>query len=646
MTNKLAPLIQTQVPSFANDEYPVFVSFITAYYEWLDETDNYAHFLNSFNENMDIDHANDDFVTQFLDDFASGVPVHNLKIPKNELVKLIKEFYISKGTEDSFKFIFRILYDKDVNIYYPRDVVLASSDNTYEGDFIMNVTKSINKEYFIKDDSIIYLYDNSSGYRAIVDELKDRVDILGKAYFEAYLSSYDDGIFNQTNMDLKLEIDGIVYNTDVVQTINDIDIIDGGRGYTVGNDVYIVNDPINGNSGLFGKITAVTNGSIESIEIVNGGDNYAVGDSISVKKQSTTHGYGFTGIVREVDGSGTITKVDIVSKGYEFKDEQIGQVTTNYSEVAPTIEAVFNLTGSDLGSIKRIQINDGGHIHDINAITLITTGGINADLTPVFTNIFETPKITTNLKGFTSYNNVLTDSWYYQYFSYLVSSFEPPNQWKYVTKQLLHPSGLVQFGNWLYESTSEDIIGFTGVKSDVAYIIGYISDMLDVDRFLIGVDNSTVLITSIANDGEILTSRMSDLDSEKLLNNFDAPVSYFYDESINSILYDDTKDDELNYMNSTYISFPLEPFNIGIGSYNQTTYNVILDEIFPPFVIDIGTYNQTTNINNISFQRKITIPLATYNQTGLSVGLNDSDKITIPLATYNQTVTAVGLTKN
>jgi len=553
--NKLAPLITSQLPSYAHEKYPTFVAFITTYFEWLDEEDNYAYFLNAYKANMDIDQSNDDFVEQFLQEFVSGVPTFNLKISKNELVKYIREFYISKGTEDSFKFIFRVLYNKDVDITYPREFILASSDNTYDGDFIMNITKDIGKEYFITDDSIIYIYDKLSGLRAFVDELQEKVDVLGNHYFQAYLSSFDQGLYNQTNMELKLQIDDIIYNTEVIRVINDVIIEDGGIAFNINDTIYIDTDLTNGNGGFEANITSTTKGRIEESILDNIGDNYIEGDYIDIFNKHQTAGYGFSGIIKEVDSNGGILKFEIINGGFNYEDEQVGYISSNFSEIEPITPAYFTLKGDGLGSIKRFQIQNSGIIHDESLVVLKTTGGRDEILTPLFSNIFETPKRHLNQKGFLSHNNVLTDSWYYQQFSYLVSSYEQPNQWKNVVKSILHPAGLVQFNKWIYESESlnDDIIGFresAGIISRVTYII---SKMLDADRFLVEVMGTYINGYSYIGDPNYLMvgHNLRDLDSEKFLQNFNNPASMWYDESINSILAG--KSIELNTINETYI---------------------------------------------------------------------------------------------
>ena len=554
--NKLAPLIASQLPSYAYEKYPTFVSFITTYFEWLDEENNYSYFLNEFKANMDIDQSNDNFVEQFLQEFVEGIPTFDLKIPKNELVKLIREFYISKGTEESFKFIFRVLYNNDVVITYPRNYMLASSDNTYEGDFIMNVTRDVGKEYFINDDSIIYIYDKLSGLSAFVDQLQEKIDVLGNHYFQAFLSSFDHGLYDQENMELKLQVDDIIYNTTVIRTINGIEVVDPGIAFNVGNTIYIDTDLITGNSDFFAKITAVTKGRIETIEIDEIGDSYEIGDFIDVVNKHLTTGYGFSATVSVIGGSGGVLGVNMSNGGFDYDDEQVGYVQSNFSGIEPTIPASFTLKGDGLGSIKRFEIQNSGIIYDEGSVVLKTNGGRDENLIPIFSNIFETPKSTINQRGFTSYNNVLTDSWYYQHFSYLVSSYEQPNQWKYIVKKLLHPAGLVQFNNWLYESESapDDIIGFdeNSINTIIVKIVQLILEQSN-DPFLVDMISQIQDIYYIQNSGYLMVGHnLRDLDSEKCLENFNWSASLWYDESIDSVL--SGKSIELNTINESYIT--------------------------------------------------------------------------------------------
>jgi hypothetical protein len=86
----------------------------------------------------DIDTTFDEYVehfkNQYLLDFPENFAVDkNTGIPVEEktLIKYIKQFYQAKGTEKTFEFLFRILYDTNVEFYYPKVDILKASDGKW-----------------------------------------------------------------------------------------------------------------------------------------------------------------------------------------------------------------------------------------------------------------------------------------------------------------------------------------------------------------------------------------------------------------------------------------------------------------------------------------------------------------------------------
>jgi hypothetical protein len=60
---------------------------------------------------VDVDSTIDDFIQYFINDFLPYIPTDALT-DKRKLLKISKEFYQSKGTEKSYKFLFRVLHLK------------------------------------------------------------------------------------------------------------------------------------------------------------------------------------------------------------------------------------------------------------------------------------------------------------------------------------------------------------------------------------------------------------------------------------------------------------------------------------------------------------------------------------------------------
>ena len=146
LSNKTSLQVAQQLPEFVRDNpsYDNFVLFLEAYYEWL-ETQNTANSLSTLTRTtgqgvtygsknilnyIDIDSTIDEFVQYFINDFLPYIPPDVLT-DKRKLLKLSKEFYQSKGTEKSYKFLFRVLYGANAEIFNTNDVILRASDGKW-----------------------------------------------------------------------------------------------------------------------------------------------------------------------------------------------------------------------------------------------------------------------------------------------------------------------------------------------------------------------------------------------------------------------------------------------------------------------------------------------------------------------------------
>ena len=80
---------------------------------------------------QDIDKAPAGFVELFRKEFLTGFS-KNADISTSNLLKNIKDFYRSKGNENSFRYIFRLLFGiEDVEFYYPGQDMLRLSDGRW-----------------------------------------------------------------------------------------------------------------------------------------------------------------------------------------------------------------------------------------------------------------------------------------------------------------------------------------------------------------------------------------------------------------------------------------------------------------------------------------------------------------------------------
>lgn len=125
----LKNLAAQQLPEFVRAEYPTFVAFVEAYYEFLD---NQSVDLRSV---RDIDDTLEEYIKYFKAELAHNYPVVSTDSSTERfLLKHIKDQYLAKGSEASYKLLFRLLYGKDVFIDYPGRQMLRVSDGRWTQD--------------------------------------------------------------------------------------------------------------------------------------------------------------------------------------------------------------------------------------------------------------------------------------------------------------------------------------------------------------------------------------------------------------------------------------------------------------------------------------------------------------------------------
>lgn len=128
--NKISILLPRQIPDYVQEYYPLFVTFVTKYFEWLEEPGNPQEIIQNLVLNRDIDTTASSLAVKFMQTYAPGLPIESAA-DRSILVKYLREFYARKGSESSFKFFFRAFFDDDVVIQKPSDFLFKTSDGTW-----------------------------------------------------------------------------------------------------------------------------------------------------------------------------------------------------------------------------------------------------------------------------------------------------------------------------------------------------------------------------------------------------------------------------------------------------------------------------------------------------------------------------------
>jgi hypothetical protein len=100
---KTSLLINRQVPEYIRDEYPLFITFLEAYYEYLEtkqgsQINDLVAKSKDLRNISDVDDSIDDFENSFFNSYATLLPKDG-NIDKAFLIKHVLPIYLSKGNE-------------------------------------------------------------------------------------------------------------------------------------------------------------------------------------------------------------------------------------------------------------------------------------------------------------------------------------------------------------------------------------------------------------------------------------------------------------------------------------------------------------------------------------------------------------------
>lgn len=144
---KTSLLVNRQLPEFVRDEYPLFQTFLEAYYEFLEneqgtQNNDVLNQAKKLKNISDVDASIADFEASFFNNFASLIP-RDVEVSKDFLIKNILPLYLARGSEKSFKLLFRLIFNDEVEVVYPKNNILRASDGKWTVDNIINIETDV-----------------------------------------------------------------------------------------------------------------------------------------------------------------------------------------------------------------------------------------------------------------------------------------------------------------------------------------------------------------------------------------------------------------------------------------------------------------------------------------------------------------------
>ena len=126
----ISSYIDDLVPDHVETSYPDLVNFLKTYALYLERSNESGFYLNSLDIQRDIDHVEEKLLTELQNEIGIAVPRDFATDPRTFYKHLI-EFYRSRGTPESITSFFRVIYDDEVETYFPFVDILNPSDGNW-----------------------------------------------------------------------------------------------------------------------------------------------------------------------------------------------------------------------------------------------------------------------------------------------------------------------------------------------------------------------------------------------------------------------------------------------------------------------------------------------------------------------------------
>jgi hypothetical protein len=503
--NKLSALIEQQFPDYFRTEGPNIVAFLKAYYAWMEEDGGVIDAQQNYLNYLDIDTTLPSYMEYFQRELFDSLP-RNMLANKALVAKNIKELYKAKGSEDSYKLLFRILYDENIDFYYPGEDILRLSDgrwqkrssinvydlpngqdfNAFQGSTITGqnsgATADVNAivlkqllgidVYELTLLSVVGTFQDSEPVHTSANTVQGTIFAVAGALVNVDIAAIGTGSQHQVNDRINItSASGSGANAYVTETTDSamtFAITSGGTGYRIGNSHQVT---LAGGDGVGGHFSIDTISSTEGIMLND--------DLISCLANTTLD----TGATFATGGSNTCTLSanmaianisSPLNAGLAFTNTTIGTIntisTTDFGvgyNILPTVTTkdlqVFSESDgakggnaviaaqSIYGAITSLSILNAGSaygVYDMLTLSNLTRTATNGTGAAVVSGVTTENGSYIDTKGWLSWDKKMQDNFYYQEYSYVLKVQKFITEFSKVVSEVIHPAGTQMFSEY------------------------------------------------------------------------------------------------------------------------------------------------------------------------------------------------------
>lgn len=432
-------VVEKQLPYHVRESNPLFTKFIEYYYEF-QENSKIPAIIQQIKQYNDIDSVEEKFLTDFFEEFRKLPSA--IVADKRLVAKHIYDLYKTKGSEESLKLLFRIVYGEEVSVYYPETDILRASDGRW---IQKNVVTAKHVSGEVKPTSNRIEFDTIQGkFIFELDKFEQQSSDTMRFWFDpnqTYFAS-----INQTVR---------VYTGDVVDYIGKlvlmpsfIEVAEGGADWQVGQVIVL---PGNGKDTLCQIKRVDANGGIKKVEIIQ----YGYGNTSDVTYVVSPYLYGpelsytesFTEKISDFPEiyAHTVNAFDI--------NQDVVESVTGYQDDQTYVREGYVLNGY----IKRLVLSQtystSNQSSDITNPDITVEQWIRSKARLKIRNDYtakESGRYADSHGQLSEPTIRLQDNFFYQLFSYVINTSRMLSEYESVLK-LIHPAGVKYFSNTIRE---------------------------------------------------------------------------------------------------------------------------------------------------------------------------------------------------
>ena len=306
----------------------------------------------------------DKYFEYLQDELYSSLPA-TVYGDKRLLATKFKQFFESRSNEESYRFLFKLLYDENVEFYYPGEDILRVSDGNFDKPQIIRAVATSDIFDFLNQT----IRGETSGALGNIIDIK--VFNLGSTEVAEMTLKLVSGTFQGGEQITNIDNETLTGNT--YGMVTGFTINDAGSGYEVGNEVTITGD--GSQARVF--VSSISDAPISALKVNEIGHGYQL-NANAIINNAGTGGSGLAVRVTKLANTYTVTSGNNTYTVGEVATVSIINRGTEYIK-APTV-TLEDTTISALGllSAELITIANSGIDYGVGN-TLVFTGGSGAN---------------------------------------------------------------------------------------------------------------------------------------------------------------------------------------------------------------------------------------------------------------------------